>query len=225
MTAVIRIDHATVQLGRIAALNAVSLQVKPGECVALVGPNGSGKSTLLRLAYGLVVPTSGSVQRQLATTHAFVFQRPFVLRASVLTNVALPAWLRGSSWALAKQRAHSALQAVDLQALATRQARSLSGGQQQRLTIARALAAQPQVLLMDEPTASLAPQAKLDVEALMAQCIAQGMTVVFASHNLGQVKRLAHRVVQLEQGRVVADLPAAEFFQTAILNINPAQDS
>lgn len=218
MTALIRIEHASVQMGRVAALQAVSLQVMQGECVALVGPNGSGKSTLLRLAYGLIAPTSGTVQIAQTATPAFVFQRPFVLRASVLTNVALSAWLRGASWAQAKQRALAALQSVDLQTLASRQARSLSGGQQQRLTFARALAAQPQVLLLDEPTASLAPQAKQDVEALMAQCVSQGMTVVFASHNLGQVKRLAHRVVQLEHGRVVTDKTVEDYFSNEDLN-------
>ncbi len=213
---IMTIHAADVRFGRVQALQGVSLQVQRGECVALVGANGSGKSTLLRLAYGLVPPTQGSVVLQAlgsqAVVQALVFQRPFVLRASVLTNVALPAWLRGASWAQAKQRALRALEQVDLQALATRQARTLSGGQQQRLTFARALIAQPDVLLLDEPTASLAPEAKRDVEALIAQCTQSGMTVLLASHNLGQVKRLAHRVVQLDAGRVVADLPTAEFF-------------
>jgi tungstate transport system ATP-binding protein len=221
---IITITSADVRFGRVQALQDVSLAVQRGECVALVGANGSGKSTLLRLAYGLVPPTQGKValqaqgsantpsQRQTQVVQAFVFQRPFVLRASVLTNVALPAWLRGASWAQAKQHALQALAQVGLQALATRQARTLSGGQQQRLTFARALTAQPDVLLLDEPTASLAPEAKRDVEALIAQCTQQGMTVLFASHNLGQVKRLAHRVVQLDAGRIVVDLPVAEFF-------------
>ena len=212
---IINIQAADVRFGRVQALQGVSLQVQRGECVALVGANGSGKSTLLRLAYGLVPPTQGSValQAQVGQVQcAFVFQRPFVLRASVLTNVALPAWLRGASWAQAKLRAMQALGQVDLQALATRQARTLSGGQQQRLTFARALIAHPDVLLLDEPTASLAPEAKRDVEALIAQCTQRGMTVLFASHNLGQVKRLASRVVQIEAGRVVASLPTAEFF-------------
>ncbi len=209
----ITIQAADVRFGRVQALQDVSLQVQRGECVALVGANGSGKSTLLRLAYGLVPPTKGSAALQAQVVQAFVFQRPYVVRASVLTNVALPAWLGGASWAQAKQRALQALEQVGLQTLATRQARTLSGGQQQRLTFARALIAQPDVLLLDEPTASLAPEAKRDVEALIAQCTQRGMTVLFASHNLGQVKRLASRVVQLEAGRVVADLPTAEFFQ------------
>jgi tungstate transport system ATP-binding protein len=132
----------------------------------------------------------------------------------VLANVALAAWLRGQPWASAKVRALQALQDAGLHELARRQARTLSGGQQQRLTFARALAAQPDVLLLDEPTASLAPQAKRDAEALMAQCTQRGITLLFASHNLGQVKRLATRVVCLDAGRVVADQTVADFFNT-----------
>lgn len=223
MTAtVLQLDQAGVRWGRVQALQGVSLQVRRGECVALVGSNGSGKSTLLRLAHGLVLPTAGTVQRDTSARQAFVFQKPYMLRATVLTNVALAALLQAgarlspAAWAQAKARALQALEAVDLQALATRQARTLSGGQQQRLTFARALCTQPDLLLLDEPTASLAPQAKRDVEALMQQCTQRGTTLLFASHNLGQVKRLATRVICLEAGRVVADLPTAQFFNNAL---------
>jgi tungstate transport system ATP-binding protein len=216
MTAVLTLKQAGVRFGRVQALQDVSLQIARGESVALVGGNGSGKSTLLRLAYGLLQPSEGTALRDTTARQAFVFQRPFVLRSSVLTNVALAAWLRGVPWSVAKACALDALKDVGLQALATRQARTLSGGQQQRLTFARALAAQPDVLLLDEPTASLAPQAKREVEALMQQCLARGITLVFASHNLGQVKRLATRVVCLDSGRIVADKVMADFFQQAL---------
>jgi tungstate transport system ATP-binding protein len=212
MTAVVTLSHASVRFGRVQALQDVSLQIQRGDSVALVGGNGSGKSTLLRLAYGLLPPSEGSAQRDATVRQAFVFQRPFVLRSTVLTNVALAAWLRGVPWAVAKTRALNTLKDVGLDTLTTRQARTLSGGQQQRLTFARALAAQPDVLLLDEPTASLAPQAKREVEALMQQCVARGITLLFASHNLGQVKRLATRVVCLDAGRVVADKLTADFF-------------
>ncbi len=220
-TTVLQIDQAGVRWGRVQALQGVSLRVQRGECIALVGGNGSGKSTLLRLAHGLVQPTEGTVHAGNAARQAFVFQKPYVLRATVLTNVALAAWLQAGAqlkppaWAHAKARAMQALEDVGLHQLATRQARTLSGGQQQRLTLARALCTQPDVLLLDEPTASLAPQAKRDVELLMHQCSQRGTTLLFASHNLGQVKRLATRVVCLDAGRVVADLPVAEFFNPA----------
>jgi tungstate transport system ATP-binding protein len=216
MTAVIQLHHASVRFGRVQALQDVSMAVQPGECIALVGGNGSGKSTLLRLAHGLIAPSAGTVALDSAARQAFVFQRPFVLRSSVLVNVALAVWLRGVPWAPAKLRALEALADVGLQDLAARQARTLSGGQQQRLTFARALAAQPQVLLLDEPTASLSPQSKREVEALMQQCVQRGMTLLFASHNLGQVKRLASRVVCLDAGRVVADRAKEDFFTTQL---------
>jgi tungstate transport system ATP-binding protein len=216
MTRIVSLDNATVRFGRVLALQNVSMGVQAGECIALVGGNGSGKSTLLRLIHGLIAPSMGAVTADAAVRQAFVFQRPFVLRSTVLTNVALAVWLRGAPWAEAKTRARQALADVGLQDLAARQARTLSGGQQQRLTFARALAAQPQLLLLDEPTASLAPQAKREVEALMQQCVQRGMTLVFASHNLGQVKRLASRVVCLDAGRVVVDISKEDFFNTKL---------
>ena len=216
MSPVMTLTDAGVRFGRVQALQGVNLQVQRGESVALVGGNGSGKSTLLRLAQGLLAPSEGVVQRDATARQAFVFQRPFVLRTTVLTNVALAAWLRGSAWTQAKEQAHQALTDVGLDGLATRQARTLSGGQQQRLAFARALAAQPDALLLDEPTASLAPQAKREVEALMQQCAQRGITLLFASLNLGQVKRLATRVVCLDAGHVVADRNTDDFFNTPL---------
>jgi tungstate transport system ATP-binding protein len=120
-------------------------------------------------------------------------------------------WLRGTRWRDARRAAIPALARVGLEDLADRNARALSGGQQQRVALARAWALHPAVLLLDEPTASLDPTAKREVETLIAEA-AVGRTLVFASHNLGQVKRLASRVVYLEHGRVLADLPVHDFF-------------
>jgi tungstate transport system ATP-binding protein len=212
MSVVIDLHQASVRFGRVQALQGVSLQVHPGQCVALIGGNGSGKSTLLRLMHGLIAPTTGRAQRDAGARQAFVFQKPFVLRCTVLTNVSLAAWLAGQTWADAKTSALQALDEVGLKDLASRQARTLSGGQQQRLVFARALAAKPQVLLLDEPTASLSPQAKREVEALMQRCAQRGITVVFASHNLGQVKRLAQRVLFLDQGQLLCDTDTHSFF-------------
>jgi tungstate transport system ATP-binding protein len=203
-----------LSFGRVQALQGIHFSVMQGECVALVGANGSGKSSLLRLMQGLLKPTQGSVYQADAKQQAFVFQKPWMLRASVLTNVVLAAWLRGRPWAQAKQDAFLALQKVDLADLAHRAARTLSGGQQQRLAVARACVSQPSLLLMDEPTASLSPPSKREMEQLMALFKGQGMTLVFASHNLGQVKRLASRVIALDLGRVVFDGSAQDFFET-----------
>lgn len=201
-----------VRFGHVPALRGATLSIGAGERVALIGANGSGKSTLLRLLHGLVPHASGAVLRRAPQPRqAMLFQRPHMLRASVATNVALALWLRGGGWRASRQVAHEALGRVGMTDLATRNARTLSGGQQQRLALARAWALHPEVLLLDEPTASLDPTAKREVEALIAEA-AEGRTLIFASHNLGQVKRLATRVVYLEQGRVVADLPVHDFF-------------
>jgi len=212
MSGVLRLQGVDVVFGRHPALHGIDLRIEAGERVALIGANGSGKSTLLRVLHGLVTPRRGTVLRDSGAGQAMVFQRPFMLRTSAMNNVALALWLRGVGWREARERALPALGRVGLADAALRNARVLSGGQQQRLALARAWALQPRVLLLDEPTASLDPHAKREVESLMAEFAQAGMTMVFASHNLGQVKRLATRVVYLEQGRVLADAPVDLFF-------------
>ncbi len=230
MKPVFRLSGASVRFGptqnAVRALTDVTLAIAPGERVALVGANGCGKSTLLRLLHGLARATAGQVESAPAALQAMLFQRPHLLRLSVQSNIALGLWLRGSKWRIARARALAALERVGLAALAQRNARKLSGGQQQRVALARAWALMPDVLLLDEPTASLDPHAKREVETLISEfsnppaqagSAAAAMTLVFASHNLGQVKRLASRVIYLEQGRVLADLPVADFFDDALL--------
>ena len=212
MTPLFHLDSVSVQFGRVRALNACTLGVSSGERLALVGSNGSGKSTLLRTLHGLIQPAAGRVQHAAGARQAMLFQRPYMLRASVAHNVALGLWLGGTAWKQANEQALQALERVGLAGLARRNAKTLSGGQQQRVALARAWAMKPQVLLLDEPTSSLDPAAKREVEGLMAEFADAGMTLIFSSHNLGQVKRLASRVVYLEQGRLVADLPVADFF-------------
>jgi tungstate transport system ATP-binding protein len=212
MSGWVQLKGVDLRYGAVHALAGVDLRITAGERVALIGANGSGKSTLLRLLHGLLRPSAGSVLRDGAMRQAMVFQRPFALRLSALANVALALWLRGTRWRAAREQALAALARVGLAGIALRNARTLSGGQLQRLALARAWSLQPQVLLLDEPTASLDPHAKREVETLMADFAATGMTLVFASHNLGQVKRLATRVVYMERGRILADLPVHAFF-------------
>ena len=168
MNALLSLSGVCRRFGNIGALADVQLQVLPGERIALVGANGSGKSTLLRVLHGLLAPSGGALERAPLLRCAMMFQRPHMLRLSVLANVALGLWLQGSAWTEARLRAQVALRRVGLDELAGRNARTLSGGQQQRLALARAWACQPQLLLLDEPTASLDPHAKREVEALIA---------------------------------------------------------
>jgi tungstate transport system ATP-binding protein len=212
MSGLVQLKSVDVRFGGVHALTGVDLRVARGERLALVGSNGSGKSTLLRVLHGLVAPSAGSILRDSAAREAMVFQRPHMLSTSALNNVAIGLWIRGARWKDAREQALLALGRVGLAGAATRNARALSGGQQQRLALARAWSLQPDVLFLDEPTSSLDPHAKREVESLMAEFAQGGMTLVFASHNLGQVKRLATRVVYLEQGRLLADSPVHEFF-------------
>jgi tungstate transport system ATP-binding protein len=203
--------------GRVHALRGVDLRIGVGERVALVGSNGSGKSTLLRTLHGLLPLTAGNLERAPHLRVAMLFQRPYLMRLSVLNNIVLALWLQGVPWRSAAPLALEALQRVGMADLAQRNARALSGGQLQRLALARAWVLRPSVWLLDEPTASLDPHAKHEVEALIADFCARDAqpmpaTLVFASHNLGQVKRLASRVIYLERGRLLADLPVHEFF-------------
>jgi tungstate transport system ATP-binding protein len=219
---VFELQSTGLSFGALHALREVTLSIAPGESVALLGANGSGKSTLLRVLHGLLRPTAGTCLADPGLRQAMLFQRPFMLRTTAHNNVALALWLRGTPWREARSRALLALERVGLQHKAGQPARTLSGGQQQRLALARAWALSPDVLLLDEPTASLDPHAKREVEQLIADFAAgtegRPVTVVFASHNLGQVKRLATRVIYLELGRVLADLPVNEFFDAERLH-------
>jgi len=212
MTVLINLQFAGVRFGQVHALADCSMRIVAGERLALIGANGSGKSTLLRLLHGLLKPSTGSMSADASARQAMLFQRPYMLRASVQNNIALSLWLRGTGWQHAKRDALAALERVGLADLAGRNAKALSGGQQQRVALARAWACKPAVVLLDEPTSSLDPTAKREVERLMQEFADSGMTLIFSSHNLGQVKRLASRVVYLEYGRVVADLPTHDFF-------------
>ncbi len=217
------LSQAGVRFGAVQALSDVALAVHRGERLMLVGANGSGKTTLLRALHGLV-PCSG--QRTVhVSAHgrppvvAMVFQHPFLLNLSVRNNVRLGLWLQGVPRAEHAVRCEEALRRVGLENTARRPARDLSGGQQQRLAMARAWALRPDMLFLDEPTASLDPSAKREVEALISDIAHDGVTVVMSTHNLGQVKRLGTRVAYLEAGRVVVDLPVERFFTDAL----PAQ--
>ena len=222
MTEVLHLHRAGVQFGAHQALRDVSLSIHAGERVALVGANGCGKSTLLRVAHGLLPATQGQVTRAHTVRQAMVFQRPHMLRTTALRCVALGVWLQGVSWRTAQDQAMQAIVHVGLEDLAHRSARHLSGGQQQRLALARAWALQPQCLMLDEPTSSLDPHAKREVERLLHEWVqSTGATLLFSSHNLGQVKRLATRVIYLEAGRVLADLPVADFFEQPLANSHP----
>ena len=210
--AMLSLDRVGVRYGAVTALREVNLQVRRGDFIALVGANGSGKTTLLQVLHGLVAHTGTREVAAAAAAQVMVFQRPFVLRLSVWNNLCIALWLARVP---ARERALRATEALDragLLELHDRPARALSGGQQQRLALARAWATRPAVLFLDEPTANLDPSAKRGIEAMLAHLKADGVTMVMSTHNLGQAKRLATRVVYLDHGDIRANLPTARFF-------------
>ncbi len=186
------------------------LVIEPGQPTALVGPNGSGKTTLLRLLHGLIRPRSGRILGLDAARTAMVFQQSRLLRMSCRHQLMLAGWLTGQPIGQLGSTADDWLNRVGLRQAAGQRATTLSGGQQQRLAIAQALLRQPQLLLLDEPTASLDAQQTPLMEQLFRdfhQQQANGRlpSLVFTSHDQHQVKRLAHREIRLEQGQMVSD--------------------
>jgi tungstate transport system ATP-binding protein len=197
-------------------LDGITLAIADGPPTVLIGPNGSGKTTLLRAAIGLIPLTSGRITwggREVTSPErgAIMFQRPAMLRRSAEGNVRY-ALSAGTPRAKRKVRAAELLELVGLDELGQRPARRLSGGEQQRLALARALARDPAVLFLDEPTASLDPYATKAIEDIIRAVSARGVKVVMSTHDLGQAKRLAGEIVLLHRGRLLEAAPVDEFF-------------
>jgi tungstate transport system ATP-binding protein len=215
----LELEHVGFAIGGRNLLDGVSLRLEAGSRTIILGPNGAGKSLLLRLCHGLLSPSSGAIrwtgripEEGLRRRQAMVFQRPVLLRRSALANVRYVLSLRGIPWRRRGPLAMEALDRFGLAPLAQRPARVLSGGEQQRLALARAWAAGPEVLFLDEPTASLDPAATLAVETAVREFHAAGTKIVMTTHDLGQARRLADEVVFLSQGRLVEQAPAKDFF-------------
>jgi tungstate transport system ATP-binding protein len=205
-------EHLGLTEGGTVILRDVSLKVGAGR-TAILGPNGAGKSTLLRVLHGLLKPSAGRIDWAAPLTQAMVFQHPVMLRSTALNNVRYGLQIRNVSAPEAEQRARAALKRVGLGTLADRPARLLSGGEQQRVALARAWALEPQVLFLDEPTASLDPASSREVERIVQEIAAAGTRILITTHNLPQARRLAEDVIFVSDGRVIEHSPAASFFK------------
>ncbi|MCK9380371.1 MAG: ATP-binding cassette domain-containing protein [Sulfuritalea sp.] len=205
------VDRLSLTEGSTRIIDDVSLQLDAQRTVVL-GPNGAGKSTLLRLIHGLLHPTGGSLRWPQALTQAMVFQRPVMLRTTALANVIYGLKLKGYPAAECERRARAALAHVDLEALAKRPARLLSGGEQQRVALARAWALEPELLILDEPTASLDPASSREVERIIKAIAASGARILMTTHNLGQARRIGEEIVFIDRGRIVEQTPVEQFF-------------
>ncbi len=218
MDAAIRVEALGKRFGALEVLRDVSCAIAEGEVVCIIGPSGSGKSTLLRCMNGLEEATSGRVLVHGVAVHdhgtdldvvrrdvGMVFQRFNLFpHKTVLENLMLaPRLLRGLSVADARTRAEALLDKVGVLDKRDAWPNQLSGGQQQRVAIARALAMQPRIMLFDEPTSSLDPEMVGEVLAVMQQLAEDGMTMVVVTHEMGFARRVADRVLFLDQGQLV----------------------
>ncbi|TAK52467.1 MAG: phosphate ABC transporter ATP-binding protein [Betaproteobacteria bacterium] len=199
-------------------IDRVSLQIAAGPTTLMLGANGAGKSVLMRLMHGLLAPTSGEIAwsdpdpERRRRLQAMVFQRPVLLRRSALANIVYALKVARVARAERERLAVEALESVGLLHLAHRPARVLSGGEQQRLALARAWALHPEVLFLDEPTASLDPSATREIERVIQAFDAAGTKIIMATHNLGQVRRLGDEVLFIHQGRLAERAPVEQFF-------------
>jgi tungstate transport system ATP-binding protein len=208
---------AGILIGGVAILDRISVVIGPGAPTVLIGPNGSGKTTLLRAAMGLMPLSRGSLTwggREVSppTRRAILFQHPVMLRRSAAGNIRYALGAANVPRAEHGKRIGDLLALVGLDDMQSRPARRLSGGEQQRLALARALARDPTVLFLDEPTASLDPYAAKAIEDAVRKVTARGVKVVMSTHDLAQAKRLAGDIMLLHRGRLIENGPASEFF-------------
>lgn len=198
----------------------VTFELERGEVIAIVGPSGSGKSTLLRLLNRLDEPSSGTVwlngtdtrtllPRELRRRVGMVMQRAYLFPGTVAENIAFGPREHGQT--ISADEIDARLAHVGLAGFASRDGLSLSGGEAQRVAITRALANEPDVLLLDEPTSALDEAARLGVEALLESLIRERhLTCVWVTHSIEQARAMADKVLALESGRVSAYGPVAE---------------
>lgn len=197
-------------------IDGVDLTINAGSLTVILGQNGAGKSLLLRLLHGLIVPSSGTVSwggaamsPAIRLRQGMVFQRPVLLRRSVAANLDFALGLRGM---VGKEARDQLLERVGLLERASQPARLLSGGEQQRLALIRALALKPDILFLDEPTASLDPASVLTIERVVRTEQQKGTKIIFVTHDLSQARRLADDVVFLHRGQLLEQEPAERFF-------------
>ena len=214
---VIETSDLIYEVNGVRLLDLPALCFQPSGLTVVMGPNGAGKSLLLRVLHGLIAPTEGRVlfdgrpmTAEVRRKQALVFQKPVLLRRSVAANIDFVLKARGKP----RENGQAILDRIGLTDHANRPARRLSGGEQQRLAVGRALATEPEVLFLDEPTASLDPSSTYSIERTVKRVAAEGVRVFFVTHDIGQARRLADDVVFLAKGRSVEQTKASTFFDT-----------
>jgi len=210
------VNNVSLSVDNRALLHNLNFKIDVCDISVVLGHNGAGKSLLLRLLHGLMAPSDGSIawagkdSMQISTRQqqAMVFQKPVLLKRSVVANMNYVLKLRGKPNSLGQ----NLLRSANLHDKQSQPAQSLSGGEQQRLAIARALALEPHVLLMDEPSANLDPSATQKIELQIEQARQSGIKIILVTHDVAQAKRLADEVLFLQQGQLAEQTTAAQFF-------------
>jgi tungstate transport system ATP-binding protein len=226
MKTLIQLKNVTKQYEKIKALDKINLNVADGEILSLLGPNGAGKTTLLRIMAGIEKPTSGQVlfkgvkvsQKnldQLRLKATMVFQRTALFNTTVYKNIAYGLKLRGTPKQEAKIKVKEALKTVKLEGYEKRPAKKLSGGEQQRVALARALVLDPELLLLDEPTANIDPKNVTIIEEALTWVNKNNRTtMVIATHNMFQAQNLAQRAALILNGKIKQTGTIQEIFET-----------
>ena len=216
----LRVSQLVYNVNGTRLINGVDLTLTAGLCTVIMGANGAGKSLLLRLLHGLLTPTSGAIQwgntrvdNAVRQRQAMVFQHPVLLRRSVKANLRFALALRQGGQNKPAQRLEQLLELAGLSAAANRPARVLSAGEQQRLALVRALSLEPEVLFLDEPTASLDPAAVAAIETLIRTAHTHRVKIILVTHDIGQARRLADEIVFVHEGQITEHTPASDFFQ------------
>ena len=214
----LEIHDLTVAYHKRPVLWGVDVEVPAGQLVGVIGPNGAGKSLFLRLCHGLLSPNTGTIRwagpggADPVAAQAMVFQRPVMLRRSVAANVDFALKLRGYEKLDRAAIGDEVLSRCGLRRLKDNPARVLSFGEQQKLALARVWALKPQVLFLDEPTASLDPAATHAVEEIVHAIHDEGTRIIMTTHDLGQARRLADEIIFLHRGRMLERAPSETFF-------------
>ena len=205
------LDQTKVFADGRSIFSANHIEIPMNGMIALVGPNGAGKTTLLRLIHGLIKPDAGSCVSPFDKHEsALVLHYTPMLKASVREHLKL---LRDTNIAVSDADIDQALARVGLSHLTNNPAQKLSAGERQKLCFARARLQNPKLVMLDEPTANLDPNASDDVEAMMMQLAQESKVVIFASHNMAQVQRLANTVLFMQDGQILEIATPEQFFK------------
>ena len=215
------VDGLVYELNGVRIIDGITLHIEPTGCTAIMGYNGAGKSVLVRLLHGLLTPTAGACRwagdfsaSEISRRQSMVFQEPVLLRRSVEANIDYALRKRGFKAKDRSRKLEAILRETNLLKLRKRPASVLSSGERQRVALCRALAVEPELVFLDEPTASLDPAATVTIEQILLRAISAGQKLIMVSQSVGQVQRIAQDVIFVHRGRIAEHTPLDEFLTT-----------